>query len=105
MCCDEPGTLDVDELAAEYVIPQQHLALSAAKLSKAQLLPRETDLSRFEAGNSIGRNEELAAPDARPQPRDGRKFSLGESDDYVLDAAEFLACSVEHRAADHRGDR
>ena len=91
--------LDVDQLAPEHVLVQQHLPHTTLEAAEAELLPRQPHGSRLERCDPVGRHEQLAAADPRLHPRHRRIAAVGQPHDQVFDATEPLARPIQQRTA------
>ena len=94
--------LDVDELAPEHVLAEQHLAHAPLEAPEAELLPRQPHRAGLKLGDPVDRHEQLAPADPRLQAGHRRIAAVGQPHDQILDAAEPLARSIEQRAAQDR---
>ena len=94
--------LDVDELASEHVLAEQHLADAPLEATEAELLPRQPHRPGLERRDPVGRHEQVAPADPRLQAGDRRIAAVGQAHDQILDAAEPLSRSIEQRAAQDR---
>ncbi len=94
--------LDVDQLAPEHVLAEQHLARAALEAPEAQLLARQPHRAGLERGDPVGRHEQLTAPDPRLQAGHRRVAAVGKPHDQILDAAQPLSRSIEQRTAQDR---
>ncbi len=91
--------LDVDELAGQHVLAEQHLPRAPLECAKAQLLAREAHRAGLKLGDPVHRHEQLAPADPRLESRHGRVAAVGQPHDQILDATEPLARTIEQRAA------
>ena len=96
----EPGAVDVDQLAVEDVLLQQHLLRPPPEVLEVELLADQRHEAGAELDDLLGGDEDRAPRDGGDDSGDGRIVVVAEADDQVVDAAEPLAGCVAQVAAD-----
>ncbi|HXR12594.1 MAG TPA: hypothetical protein VN770_09880 [Gaiellaceae bacterium] len=102
VCANEAGTDDVDQAAAEQVMPQQNLTFPTLEAAEIDLLAAELHLTRLDARDTLRRHEHLPSTDPRLQPGDRRVAAIGKPHDQVVDAADLLPSRIDQTAVQDR---
>ena len=99
---DEPGALEVDEVAGQEVLDQQELARAAVEALEVDGLAHQLDArpGRMSAMRSMGTNRERW-PMRTTRPDRGGWGVSPRLDDEVLDPAQAVAVAVHERALHH----
>ena len=98
---DQPGPLEVDQVAGAEVLRQQHLPGPPLEALEAHGVAHELHPAGLEVGDAGDGDEQLAAGDADHDAGHRRVRGEAQLGDEVLDPAEAVPVPVHERAPDH----
>jgi hypothetical protein len=98
---DEPGPLEVDEVAGQQVLDEQQLARAAVEALQVDGVAHHLDASGTDVGDALDGNEERSLTDADDETRERGMGGVAQPDDQVLDPAQAVPVAVDERALHH----